>query len=91
MKLLKIAGEEIILPIMLLVFVLLSLYVGFLISAIKRSALYKAYFNAIPHLSDLVQLKLVYFALRSPVMIILSAAFLMLSSSVVLIVEAGGI
>ena len=76
---------------MSLVFVLLSLCVGLLFSVMKRSALYKAFFNAIPHLSVLAQLKLVCFALRSPVMIILSAKFLMLLSNVVLIVDAGGI
>ena len=88
--LLKIAGEEIILSIMLLVFVLLSQCVGLLLSAIKRSGLYKVLFNAIPHLFDLVQLKSVCFALRSPVMKILSAESSILSSSVMLIVEAGG-
>ena len=73
------------------VFVLRYLCVGLLLSAIKRSALYKAFFNAIPHLSVLVQLKSVCFAFRSLVMIILSAEFSMLLSSVVLIVDAGGI
>ena len=73
------------------IFVLLYLCVGLLLSAIKRSALYKASFNAIPHLSVLVQLKSVCFAFRSLVMIILSAEFSMLLSSVVLIVDAGGI
>ena len=75
---------------MSLVFVLLSLCVGLLLSSMK-SALYKAFFNAIPHLSVLVQLKSVCFAFRSPVLIILSASFLMLSSSVVLIVDGDGI
>ena len=73
------------------VFVLRYLCVGLLLSAIKRSALYKAFFNATPHLSVLVQLKSVCFAFRSLVMIILSAEFSMLLSSVVLIVDAGGI
>ena len=57
----------------------------------KRLAWYKDFFNAIPNLSVLVQLKSLCFALRSPVMIILSAEFLMLFSSAVLIVDAGGI
>ena len=76
---------------MSLLLVLLSLCVGLLLSAMKRSTLYKAFFNAIPHLSVFVQLKLVCLAFRSPVMIILSADFLMLSSNIVLIVDAGGI
>ena len=60
---------------MSLVLVLLSLCVGKLFPATKRSALYRIFFNAIPHsyLSVLEQLKLVYFALRSPVMITLFA------------------
>ena len=74
---------------MLLVFALLSLWVDLLFSAKKRSASYKAFFNATPHLSVLVQLKSVCFALRSPVMIILSTEFLMLLRSAVLIFEAG--
>ena len=76
---------------MSLLFVLLSLCVGLLLSEMKRSALYKAFFNAIPHLSVLVQFKSVCLAFRAPVMIVLSAVFMMLSSSVVLIVDAGGI
>ena len=67
---------------MSLVFVLLSLCVGLLFSVMKRSALHKAFFNVIPHLYVLVQLKSVCFAFRSPVMIILSAEFLMLLSRV---------
>ena len=76
---------------MSLLLVLLSLCAGLLLSAMKKSTLYKAFFNAIPHLSVFAQLKLVCLALRSPVMIIFSAAFLMLSSNIVLIVDAGGI
>ena len=76
---------------MSLVSVLLSLWVGLLLSATKRSASFKAFFNAIPHLSVLEQLKSVCFALRSPVMIILFAEFLMLLRSVVVIFEPGGI
>ena len=74
---------------MSLLFVLLSLCVGLLLSTKKRSALYRAFFNAILHLSVFVQLKSVCLAFRSLVMVILSAVFLMLSSSVLLIVNAG--
>ena len=76
---------------MSLVFFLLFLCVGLLLSAMNRSAaLYQAFFNVIPHLSVLVQLKSVCFASRSPVMIILSTEFLMLLRSMMLIVEARG-
>ena len=57
----------------------------------KRLALYKAFLYVIYDLSVLVQLKSVCFAFRSIVMIILSAEFLMLFSSVVLLVHAGRI
>ena len=50
-----------------------------------------AFFNAIPHLPIFVQLESVWLALRSPVMIILSVAFLMLCISDVIMEDAGGI
>ena len=75
-----------------LLFVLLSLCVDMLLLAMKISVLYRGFFSAIPHLSVFVQLKSVCLAFRSPVMTILSAAFLMLTSSVVVLIEdAGGI
>ena len=57
----------------------------------EETALDRAFFNAIRYLSVLGQLKALCFALRSPVMITLSANIFMLFSSVVFIVDAGGI
>ena len=75
---------------MSLVIVLVSLYGDLLLLAMKRSALYKAFFNAMPHISVLVQLNLVLFAFRSLVMIIYPLIF-RCYLAVVLIVDAGGI
>lgn len=72
-------------------FALLSRCLGMLFSAVKRSASDRAFFNAIRYLSVLGNLKLLCFALRSPVMITLSANIFMLFSSVIFIVDAGGI
>ena len=47
-------------------------------STINKSAICTAYVNAIPQLSDLEQLKSMFFALKSPLMIALWAELLML-------------
>ena len=98
--LLRIAGEEIIWSIISLLFVLLSLcvgmlvwYVGMLVCGVlvgsnKEISLVKSFFQCHTPSIRLCTVKSVCLAFRSPVMIILSAVFLMFSSIVVLMEDA---